>query len=506
MEDRPVPSRIQVRRDTGASWTTANPVLAAGEIGYEIDTGKVKLGNGLSTWNDLVYAVGAAFSENEKAKLATVQTGAQVNPADLDGVADSAERLALTPPERLKLAGVQANAQVNAVHSVHGRMGAIVAQPNDYSADQIADAALKVIMTSDERTKLGAIQAGAQVNPTRVTAAEKTAGTGGVVKGFAPTDIKDMVATHAPAATVSSVAGKTGAVSLSKADVALGNVTNDTQIKADFGYSSKAAPAAGDKLVIRDQADGQPKTIDWGQLPGGAAYSIGGLGVETTFDNDADSIAFRDASAGTDCRIKPKSLGFPNVLSDPYQDRLIRIAANNTDVSAALRAAIAAATDGATIKLEGMGVLSRDGSNAWGLQLPSTKSLTIVGTGRGFHFRHANPASDTDAFTMISGDMVGRSLHLENLILEGIWSRQVNKQEVPAARIVNIRRARQLRLYGIQAYDGVDMGLAAQDCGLIRVDRCHIERNTRAPTISASTPPWSTAQSRWTATAGRAEK
>ena len=38
--------KILFRRDTAANWTSANPTLAAGEIGLESDTGKIKLGNG----------------------------------------------------------------------------------------------------------------------------------------------------------------------------------------------------------------------------------------------------------------------------------------------------------------------------------------------------------------------------------------------------------------------------------------------------------------------------
>lgn len=46
---------IQARRDTAANWTSVNPVLASGEAGYETDTGKMKYGNGSSTWTSLAY-------------------------------------------------------------------------------------------------------------------------------------------------------------------------------------------------------------------------------------------------------------------------------------------------------------------------------------------------------------------------------------------------------------------------------------------------------------------
>lgn len=48
-------ARIQVRRDTAANWTSENPTLAAGEIGFETDTLMFKTGNGLTTWALLGY-------------------------------------------------------------------------------------------------------------------------------------------------------------------------------------------------------------------------------------------------------------------------------------------------------------------------------------------------------------------------------------------------------------------------------------------------------------------
>jgi len=50
--------RILIRRDTAANWTSSNPTLAAGELGGETDTGKVKLGNGSTAWNSLAYQGG----------------------------------------------------------------------------------------------------------------------------------------------------------------------------------------------------------------------------------------------------------------------------------------------------------------------------------------------------------------------------------------------------------------------------------------------------------------
>jgi hypothetical protein len=48
-------TRIQVRRGTFPEWVTENPVLEQGEIGYETDTQRYKIGNGLDNWNNLRY-------------------------------------------------------------------------------------------------------------------------------------------------------------------------------------------------------------------------------------------------------------------------------------------------------------------------------------------------------------------------------------------------------------------------------------------------------------------
>jgi hypothetical protein len=47
--------QIQLRNDTAANWTSANPTLARGEVGVEIDTNKMKIGTGTATWSDLPY-------------------------------------------------------------------------------------------------------------------------------------------------------------------------------------------------------------------------------------------------------------------------------------------------------------------------------------------------------------------------------------------------------------------------------------------------------------------
>jgi hypothetical protein len=63
----PVNNLIQVRRGTAAQWITADPTLSVGEIGFESDTNKFKIGNGTDEWVVLRYAGGGGVEVSETA-------------------------------------------------------------------------------------------------------------------------------------------------------------------------------------------------------------------------------------------------------------------------------------------------------------------------------------------------------------------------------------------------------------------------------------------------------
>ena len=69
-------NKIQTRRDTAANWTSTNPVLAAGEIGYETDTNKFKFGNGSAVYSALPLA---ASGDNEVFWLVPANAIAEAN-------------------------------------------------------------------------------------------------------------------------------------------------------------------------------------------------------------------------------------------------------------------------------------------------------------------------------------------------------------------------------------------------------------------------------------------
>ena len=92
----PVQTAIQVRRGTASSWTSTNPTLAAGEIGFETDTGRFKIGTGSAAWNSLGYF--AVDPVTTKGDLYTFSTTDARLPVGANGdtlVADSASSVGL---------------------------------------------------------------------------------------------------------------------------------------------------------------------------------------------------------------------------------------------------------------------------------------------------------------------------------------------------------------------------------------------------------------------------
>lgn len=56
-------ARIQLRRGKKAFWESENPILHEGEPGYERDTRRLKIGDGVTPWLDLPYSSGSVSSD-----------------------------------------------------------------------------------------------------------------------------------------------------------------------------------------------------------------------------------------------------------------------------------------------------------------------------------------------------------------------------------------------------------------------------------------------------------
>ena len=83
--------RYIYRRDEAANWSSINPVLRLGEPGYETDTNKLKVGDGVTPWNDLDYIIGdegppgpPGPSANQGINPIFTYTGEQLTQIDYD--------------------------------------------------------------------------------------------------------------------------------------------------------------------------------------------------------------------------------------------------------------------------------------------------------------------------------------------------------------------------------------------------------------------------------------
>ena len=49
---------FKLKRGTAARWAEVNPILAQGEPGFVYDANRLKIGDGITAWNDLPYIDG----------------------------------------------------------------------------------------------------------------------------------------------------------------------------------------------------------------------------------------------------------------------------------------------------------------------------------------------------------------------------------------------------------------------------------------------------------------
>lgn len=114
---------IQVRRDSSTNWTSgpnANSILNQGEIGFETDTNKFKIGDGLTAWASLGYftntgVAGGAAALDGTGHVPVAQLPATTLTGDASGTGTGS--FALT----LAASGVTASTYTNATVTVDAK-------------------------------------------------------------------------------------------------------------------------------------------------------------------------------------------------------------------------------------------------------------------------------------------------------------------------------------------------------------------------------------------------
>lgn len=207
---------IQMRRGTAAQWTSANPVLAVGEPGYESDTGKFKLGNGSETWNVLAYVGADRALATHNHVASEISDSTSLGRSLITTASAAAARTAIgagTSDLVIGTTGTTAMVgnKVFAFSEITGTLSTAQMPPiaiNDTFV--VASQAAMLALTAQR----GDIAVRTDTSKTYILATDSPS---------TLADWKEMLASG----QVTSVAGRSGAVVLAKADVGLSNV-NDT--------------------------------------------------------------------------------------------------------------------------------------------------------------------------------------------------------------------------------------------------------------------------------------
>ena len=134
-------TRMQQRRGTASQWVSSNagdgPILNAGEIGWESDTNKFKIGDGVSYWDDLTYFVDAT-------DVVAAALGAYLQDSDvgaISGVAglDASKNL-VVPGTSIIIEGATADAYETTLTVVDPTAARTITFPNATGTVAILDA------------------------------------------------------------------------------------------------------------------------------------------------------------------------------------------------------------------------------------------------------------------------------------------------------------------------------------------------------------------------------
>jgi len=134
-------TRMQQRRGTAAQWVSSNagdgPILNAGEIGWESDTNKFKIGDGVSYWDDLTYFVDAT-------DVVAAALGAYLQDGDVGAVNGvvglDASKNAIIPGTSIIIEGATADAYETTLTVVDPTAARTITFPNATGTLAILDA------------------------------------------------------------------------------------------------------------------------------------------------------------------------------------------------------------------------------------------------------------------------------------------------------------------------------------------------------------------------------
>lgn len=230
---------IQLRRGTAAQWTTANPVLRSGEFGYETDTKRIKGGDGVTAWNSLAYAtfgitkaeIGLANVPDVDATQRSNHSGVQPSStiSDFSTAVDS--RISTQKGAANGIAPLNASSKIDASY-LPSFVDDVLEFANLAAFPVTGDAGVLYVALDTNRVYRwsGSVYVEVSSGPSNSDA---------VPEGS--TNLYFTNGRASAAAPVQSVAGRTGAVTLTKSDVGLGNVDNTSDLNKPISTATQTA-------------------------------------------------------------------------------------------------------------------------------------------------------------------------------------------------------------------------------------------------------------------------
>jgi hypothetical protein len=221
---------LKMRQGTASAWTTANPVLASGEFGYETDTTKIKVGNGTANWAALAYW------DDKSAPAVHTHTASQISDSTATG------RSVLTAADA---AAARTAIGAGTSNLVIGTTGTTAMAGNKTFSfaeitGQLGTAQLPALAINDVFPVTSQTEMLGLTAQRGDMAIRSDTGKTYVLSTDSPATLADWLELAATG-VVTSVAGRTGAVVLTKSDVGLSNVDNTSDANKPVSTAQQTA-------------------------------------------------------------------------------------------------------------------------------------------------------------------------------------------------------------------------------------------------------------------------
>ena len=184
---------IQFRRDTAANWTSNNPTLAIGEIGYETDNENYKIGDGSTAWTSLDYGGLGDIHKTLIDAKGDLVVGTADNTAGILAVGSDGQHLVA---DSSAAGGVSWEANTESVEDVVGAQLATNGSHTGITAtyDDAGDGAIDLALVTENVQDITGAQIATNGSHTGITATYDDAGDGAVDLALITENVQDIVA------------------------------------------------------------------------------------------------------------------------------------------------------------------------------------------------------------------------------------------------------------------------------------------------------------------------